>query len=180
MRYDSLPQIRNGTLSLSGRAINELSFSSQEELGLQLFYDPPPHALTRGQVSRTYCYDSGVQIAAFRYPLTGSSYWPDDAYFRPYTPCPDPYEVSPDAPGPRSVAEALRLHDEARTRLRPSVPLTIPWITASEWTANVAAFSVVADISDLLSERGPGVYTILLWGVIGGEDVPVSTILRFP
>ena len=174
VRYDDLPQIRNGTLAFSGRTTNELRFSNKEELGLQLFYDPLPHTLTRGQVSRTYCYDSGVQIAAFRYPLTGSSYWTEDAYFRPYTPCPDPYEVSPDAPSARSVAEALRLHDEAKTALRPSFPLTIPWITASEWTASGAAFSVVADISDLLSEQGPGVYTILLWGLISGEDVPVS------
>ena len=174
VRYDSLPQIRNGTLSLSGRAINELSFSNRKELGLQLYYDPPPHELTRGQASRTYCYDSGVQIAAFRYPLTGSSYWSEDAYFRPHTPCPNPYKVSPNAPGASSVTEAYRLHDEAKTGLRPSFPLTIPWITASEWTANGAAFSVVADISNLLSEHGPGVYTILLWGVIGGEDVLVS------
>ena len=174
VRYDSLPQIHNGTLLFSGRAINELRFSSKEELGVQLFYDPPPHALTRGQVSRTYCYDSGVQVAAFRYPLTGSSYWTEDAYFTPYTPCPDPYAVSSDIPGAHSVIEAQRLHDEARTRLRPSLPLTIPWIAASEWTANGAAFAVVADIRGLLSEHGPGVYTILLWGEIGGEDVPVS------
>jgi len=174
VRYDSLPQMHNGTLLFSGRAINELRFSSKEELRVQLFYDPPPHALTRGQVSRTYCYDSGVQIAAFRYPLTGSSYWTEDAYFTPYTPCPEPYAVSSDIPGAHSVVEAQRLHDEARTRLSPSLPLTIPWITASEWTASGAAFSVVADIRGLLSEHGPGVYTILLWGEIGGEDVPVS------
>ena len=174
VRYDGLPQIHDGTLLLSGRAINELRFSSKEELGLQLYYDPPPHTLTRGQVSRTYCYGFGPQVAAFRYPLTGSSYWPEDAYSRLYTPCPDPYQVSPDTLGARSVSEAQRLHDEARTKLRPSLPLTIPWITASEWTASGAAFSVVVDIRGLLSEHGPGVYTVLLWGEISGDDVPVS------
>ena len=66
------------------------------------------------------------------------------------------------------------MHDEARTKLRPSFPLTIPWITASEWTASGTTFSVVADIRSLLSAHGPGVYTILLWGEINGEDVPAS------
>ena len=179
VRYDSLPRIHNGKLSFSGSAINELRFSSKEELGLQLFYDPPPHTLTRGQASRTYCYDSGVQVAAFRYPLTGSSYWTEDSFFKSYTPCPDPYAVSPDVPGAHSVIEAQRLHDEARIRLSPSLPLTIPWVTASEWTASGAAFSVVADIRGLLSEHGPGVYTVLLWGEIGGEDVPVSQYSMF-
>ena len=66
VEFDELPGITNGELSLSGRAVNELRFSDKRDLGLQLFYDPTPHSLTRGQVSRTYCYDSGLQIAAFR------------------------------------------------------------------------------------------------------------------
>ena len=174
VRYDSLPQIQSGRLSFSGRAINELSFSRREDLGLQLYYDPPPHRLTRGQASRTYCYDQGAQIAAFRYPLNLLSYWPTDSLSDSYTPCPDPYDVPPDAPGARSPDEAHRLHSEAQLSVRPPVTRTIPWITASEWTANGTAFSVDADISGLLSEHGPGVYTILMWGEIGGEDVPVS------
>ena len=74
VQYDQLPQIMNGNLSISGSALNGLRFSRKEELGLQIYYDPPPHSLTRGQVSRTYCYDSGLQIAALRYPLTGEQF----------------------------------------------------------------------------------------------------------
>ncbi len=177
VRYDRLPQIRNGTLSLSGRAINELRFSNKEELGLQLFYDPPPHTLTRGQVSRTYCYTIGIShpIAAFLYPLSWGE-WTQDSYTSySYDNCPDPYDISSDAPAPRSANEALHFHYEAVNQpLVPLPPMTVPWITASEWTASGAAFSIVADIRGLLSEYGPGVYTILLWGEIGGEDVPVS------
>ena len=177
VRYDNLPEIRGGTLSFSGRAVNELRFSTQEKLGLQLFYDPPPHTLTRGQLSRTYCYNIGSShpIAAFLYPLSRGE-WTQDSYTS-YSngSCPDPYDISPDAPVPRSVSESLRFHYEAVNQsYLPLPPMIVPWITASEWTASGAAFSVIAEINPLLSEYGPGVYTVLLWGEIDGDDVPVS------
>ena len=176
VEYDNLPEITQGTLSLSGRAINGLRFSGKEELGLQLYYDPPPHSLTRGQVSRTYCYDSGLQIAAFRYPLTGNSFWTEDEFTKGYSPCPDPYDVPPEAPAPRSPDEAHRFWQEAydASQSRNERRITGPWIIALEWTAQGTDFSVTTDISKLLSKYGPGVYTVLLWGEMSGEDVPVS------
>ena len=177
VEYDRLPEIANGTLSMAGSTINGLRFSGREKLDLLLFYDPPPHSLTRGQVSRTYCYDSGMLIARFRYPLTGNSPWSDDEFsIEIPLPCPDPYGVSPDAPAPGSPDEARefweRAYDASQTRNEQTI--IIPWITASEWKARGAEFSVTADISQLLSKYGPGVYNILLWGEMDGEDVPVS------
>ena len=176
VEYDELPEINDGHLSVSGRAINELRFSDKRDLGLQLYYDLPPHSLTRGQVSRTYCYDSGLQIAAFRYPLTGNSYWTEDEYTRTDQPCPDPYDVSPGAPAPSSHDEAHRFWEQAyrASQTRPLQIITVPWITASQWTAAGTDFSVTVDVGELLSKYGPGVYTILLWGIIGGEDVPIA------
>ncbi len=176
VEYDQLPQISNGVLSLSGRAINELRFASRGELGLQLLYDPSPHSLTRGQVSRTYCYNSGIMIAAFRYPLTSGWSWNEDAFTTTQSPCPNPYDIPHDAPAPRSPVEARRFWQEAYDASQNSRKqiITGPWITASEWTARGTDFAVTADVSGLLAEYGPGVYTILLWGEMGGEDVPVS------
>ena len=176
VEYNVLPKIVDGELFVSGHAINELRFSDSDELGLQLFYDPPPHPLTRGQVSRTYCYSRGLQIAAFRYRLTGDWYWPDDEYSTTRSPCPDPYDVSPEAAPPRSPDEAhefwRRAYDASQNR--PSHSITVPWVTASKWTVTGLDFTVTADISELLARYGPGVYTILLWGEIEGEDVPIS------
>ena len=176
VEFDELPGITNGKLSLSGRAINEVRFSDKRELGLQLYFDPPPDSLTRGQVSRTYCYDSGLQIAAFRYPLTGNSYWAEDEFTKINAPCPDPYDVSPNALGPRSHDEAHRFWEQAYAASQAQVLqiITVPWLTASQWTAAGTDFSVTADIGELLSKYGPGVYTILIWGKVGGEDVPIS------
>ena len=176
VQYDQLPQIMNGTLSMSGSALYGLRFSRREELGLQIYYDPPPHALTRGQVSRTYCYDSGLQIAALRYPLTGNSFWSEDEFTKRYSPCPDPYDVSPEAPAPRSHDEAHRFWQQAyaASQAQRERTVIVPWVTASKWTARGTDFSITANVSKLLSKYGPGVYTVLLWGEVGGEDVPIS------
>ena len=176
VQYSQLPEITNGRLSLSGRAIGGLRFPGKEELGFQIYYDPPPYSLTRGQVSRTYCYDSGLQIAAFRYPLTNNSFWTEDMYTKRHSPCPDPYDVSLGAPAPRSPDEAHRFWEQAyaASQAKSERTITVPWITASKWTARGTDFSVAADVRNLLSKYGAGVYTILLWGEVGGEDVPIS------
>ena len=176
VQYDQLPQVMNGTLSMSGSTLNGLRFSRKEELGVQIYYDPPPHSLTRGQVSRSYCYDSGLQIAALRYPLTGNSFWTEAEFTDRYSSCPDPYDVPPEAPAPRSHDEAHRFWEQAyaASQAQREQTVTVPWITASKWTARGTEFSVTANVSKLLSKYGPGVYTVLLWGDMGGEDVPIS------
>ncbi len=74
VEYDRLPTIANGSLSLSGTAKNGVRFGEPGDLGVDIYYDPPPHELTGGQVARTYCYDSGRQVASLREPLTGGYY----------------------------------------------------------------------------------------------------------
>ena len=176
VEYDELPVIENWSLSFSGRVKNGAWFGNKRDLGVQIYYDAPPHKLSLGQVSRTYCYGGGRQIAALREPLTGNWYWPDDEFSRKYKPCPDPYDVSPDAPAPRSHNEASAFWEQAYQASRNSEEQTliVPWITALEWTANDEAFSVTANIREALNDYGDGVYTILIWGKIDGENTVIS------
>ncbi len=46
--YDRRPAISNGILSLSGQTGNGVRFSQKRDLGVQIYYDPPPHELTPG------------------------------------------------------------------------------------------------------------------------------------
>ena len=176
VEYDRPPEISSGTLSLSGRGTNGLHFSGKQDLGLQLYYDPPPHPLTRGQVSRTYCSGLGLQIAAFRYPLTGNRFWTENQSTKTHSSCPDPYDVPPDAPPPNTHDEAHAFWKQAyeASQNPEERTITVPWLTATNWEARGASFHITADVSGLLEEYGPGVYTILLWGEIGGEGTPVS------
>ena len=176
VEYTQLPTIENGILTLSGTVKNGAGFASERDLGVQIYYDVPPHTLTQGQVSRTYCYDSGLQIASLRWPLTGNWYYDEDEFPKTYEKCPDPYEVPADAPAPRSHDEANAFWEAAyqASQLSSGVPIIVPWITALEWTASADAFAVTADISDLLARHGDGVYSISVWGGIDDELVFIS------
>ena len=80
VQYDRLPEIANGVLRLSGTTRNGVTFRSDEDLGVQIYFDPSPRALTPGQVSRTYCYDQGRLIGALRPPLSGDWYYDEDGF----------------------------------------------------------------------------------------------------
>ena len=177
VEYDELPSLdANGLLSISGATKNGVRFRSKRDLGVQIYFDPPPHELTRGQVSRTYCYDNGRQVAALREPLTGNSRWTTDKYSRTFNPCPDPYDVSPSAPPASSHSHANRLWQEAynASRNQNDQTIVVPWITALRWTAVGESFSVEADIGGVLAEHGAGVYRIMVWGDIDGERAVIS------
>ena len=174
--YDRIPSITNDILSLSGTTKNGVTFREPGDLGVQIFYDPPPRELAVGQVARTYCYDNGRQLAALREPLTGGYYWTTDAFTYTYKPCPNPNDVPAGTPAPRSADEAHQVWQQAynASQSRVAQTITLPWITASEWTASGASFAVRADISGLLRQRGNGVYSVTVWGKIDGEDAVIS------
>ena len=176
VEFDSLPEIENGILSFRGSVKNGVRFAEDRDLGVQIYYDPSPHRLTRGQVSRTYCYDNGRQVASLRWPLTGGSRWTHDEYTRTYEPCPNPYDVPPDAPPPNSPDEAHEFWEEAykKSQDRDEQSITVLRITAKKWTADDELFSVTADISEILDEYGSGVYTIMVLGNLRGERAVIS------
>ncbi len=176
VEYDGLPAIANGVLSLSGKARNGVRFSQRQDLGVQIYYDPPPHTLTPGQVARTYCYDDGRQVAGLRELLTGGYSWPTSTFTTTHDPCPSPYDVATDAPAPRSPSEADEAWQQAydASQSLQSQSITVPWITASEWAVTGTTFLVKVDINQILNRHGDGVYTLMVWGELGGEDVVIS------
>ena len=176
MEYDEVPSIVDGLLSFSGTAKNGLRFSSRRDLGVQVYYDPPPSKLTQGQVARTYCYDSGLRVASLREPLTGNAYWPTSSYEENHEPCPSPYDVSADVPAPRSPEEAHRVWEQAYEASMSGTMqrIRVSWVTANHWVASGDKIGVRADIGHILKTHGPGVYSIIVWGKHEGEDLIVS------
>ena len=176
IEYDQLPSIEGGVLSVSGNVKNGVHFRNPRDLLVMIFYDPPPHPLTQGQVSRTYCYDSGRPIAGLRRPLSGGQYYRSDQFTRSHSPCPNPYDVASDAPAPGSHDEAHAFWQAAydASQARETQNVTASWITASKWMATEKDLVLEADLEDLLERHGAGVYSIIMWGRIGGEDVVVS------
>ena len=181
VEYDLLPVIEDGILTMSGTVRNGVVFEEDRDLGIQLYYDPPPRPLTGGQIARTYCADSGVQIASLRTPPASGSHYTEDEYTKPYRPCPDPHEVSADTIAPASRAEARELWQAARdaSQARDELTVTLPWITAMDWVADGGAFSVRADVREIIDVHGPGVYRVVLWGPIEGERSMISECAVF-
>ena len=176
VEFESVPRIENGMLSFKGLTKNGVRFSEESDLGVQLYYDPPTHGLTRGQVSRTYCYNNGRKVASFRWPLTGYAYWSSEEFTTTYKPCPDPYDVSPELPGPQSHREAHQFWQESydKSQDRTEQTISVLWVTAREWKVGGSSFSVSVDISNVLAEHGPGVYSVLIWG--GGVVISEHSI----
>ncbi|MDE2802514.1 MAG: CAP domain-containing protein [Chloroflexota bacterium] len=174
--YDQLPAIESGILRLQGTLKNGAVIRGEDDLGVQVFFDPPPHPLAVGQLSRTYCYTNGLKVASLRPPLTGGWFYDTHQFTQQYDQCPDPYAVPTDASVPRSPDEASLHYDAAKTASQsiPSATRTIPWITAQTWQFGSDSFTVDADIRGIFGQYGPGVYTIVVWAWLMGDDNVVS------
>ena len=146
VEYDELPSIENGVLHISGRTKNGAKFD-----GAVLDYDPPPRPLTRSAVAKTYAYCYGVTVAGFIRPQSGGRKWDPGTFDANYDGCPgDPYGTT---------------YDEN---------LKTDWIIAERWAVASDSFEIKADIAEVLQKYNEGVYTILIWGKIRGEDAVIS------
>ena len=171
--FTRLPAISDGILTMSGMTIKRAGFGSDLDLGVQIFFDPLPHRLTTGQLARTSCYNDGMLMASLR---PAHNNYTSDAHSVSFSRCPDPYRVPASVPPPASLAEAGRLHQKAK-RASLTETYSIPWINADAWTVSDSFFDIKADISGIL--RRHGVYTVAVWGIVGGQRVPVAMVALF-
>lgn len=181
VRFERLPDIQDGTLTFSGELLNGSRLNDSSALSVQLYYDPPPHSLTGGQLARTYCYDQGLRVASLRSPLPPGWSYPTERYDHEYWPCPSPYDVPSDAPPARTYSEAMKLWDVAyqASESQPRQQIVVQRITATEWKVTSSTFKVAADVSKVTRRHGPGVYTLLLWADLDGRSVVVAEYSMF-
>ena len=166
MEYATAPMILDGLLSLSGRVKNGAKISDTF-LGVQIYYDPPPRSLTRGQLHHTTCGNHGAIMASLRRPPGPNAYYSTHGYTQSGTRCNDPYDTPVDVPAASSASDS-------KVDIKVPYQHEAVWITATNWSTNNDSFAVSADVSNLLAQHGNGVYTILLWGEIDGERTPIS------
>lgn len=174
LEYDRPPIIEGNNLSISGTVKNGATFYN-----VQIYYDPPPHTLTRGQLSRTYCYDPGLLVAALRSPASKGAYYPSDTFVQLISSCLDPYDVPVDAEAPSPPSCNPICPPRTMPIIQPQKQISGSWITASEWTTVGEKFVIRADLRGLLSKYGDGVYSLMVWGSIGGERLVISQYSMF-
>ena len=160
VEFDREPAFVSGRLAVSGRTLSPFTFHS-----LGVWYERSPHPLSLGQLDVTYCYSVGdIPAAVVRPPLPLNSYYPDDSAYYEWEACEDPYLAdaqSPRAPDPLPASTTVR-------------STTVPLVTADEWEVEERDFTVEADLSQVLSNNGSGVYTVLVWGEAEGDPVIIS------
>ena len=158
------PTIWNGILRFAGEMKGDFTFQ-----GAHLWYDQPPHPLTPGQLDATYSYSAGQQPATLlRKPLGENSYYPEASVQHSYRRYVDPYSLNPIIP--RSDTPEKSITNKVKT---------VPWITATTWGDAGQNFEIEANISSVLNDLGPGVYTLIIWGNAGGESVPLTKYSLF-
>ena len=182
VEYEQSPTLEDGVLRLAGRVSNGAILRSDRDLGVRVYYDPPPRSLTRGQIARTYSVTLGVWAASLRYPAPPGMFWPNDESSRtlPRGICLSPYDVPESAQPPSSYQESKRFYKQARADCqallaRPGPTIQAPLVTARVWHTDHDRFRVEADLQDILARHGPGVYTVLVGAdALDGERVFVS------
>lgn len=181
VEFEVLPVIEDGMLELEGRLTPGHAFTGQVPLLAMIAYDPAPERLSAGQLARTYCYGHGEVVGAFIPP---SRLLRDEFEFThafEEAECIDPYDIGRTAAEPESQAESIRMFEESKARSEQTreTELTLVFRKAEEMTAEGREFSIRADMTGLLDEHGPGVYTVALIaeleGISGGEpDTVIS------
>ena len=164
VKYTRLPTIKESRLELEGRLKDNLQFTGKAPLLVLLMHDQKPERLTKGQLARTYCYEHGETIAVLVPPLRTLKDEFEVTKTSEKRQCVDPYTVGREVEEPESRDDMLKLWEESRENSKTTreTELTLRFRKAGEMTAKGSDFSLNADVSELLEEHGPGVYTIVL------------------
>lgn len=175
VRFEQLPTIEDGVLSFTGTLLNGATLvpgDIKKDLGMQIHYDPPLQALSRGQLARADSYGLGPRVAAVRGPAGAGFRYTTHWFAAEYCPGSDPYAVPRDTPAPKDPLESS--FRPSKPRFLTCTTATRPWLNASRWKLGTTEFEVKVSLKDILLQHGPGVYTVLLWANIDGESVAVA------
>ena len=180
VKYDREPAIdSDGMLRLSGR-VSGATLEIEQTVKVQIAYDPPPGFLTTGQLAHTYALCNPVTVAHLAEPprseeLPAASPVITELTWRR---CVDPYDTPADRPPPDSPAEANKALTASLAASDAAEPIQTHSLRIYTERLGISAdrFDAQADLTPVLSDKGPGIYTIRLWGRPNhmGEAVPLS------
>jgi predicted transglutaminase-like cysteine proteinase/uncharacterized protein YkwD len=148
INFSQLPTIQKGILSFSGLNIPGFKIASS----ISVYYNPTPSYLTPTQLNNVPWEGSGRIVAMISETQPFNAGLFSYSSFQ-YT---DPYTVSDDATVPPlgSLTGAVPIQ----------VQMNISRTAASNWVVQGSTFSITADLNQVVSRFGSGVYTIYVSG----------------
>ena len=166
IEYFEEPDIREGILTFNARWKGGISFEE-----IQVWYDPEPRPLTLGQLDATYGCCARVPVTFLLPPPRRGREYSRNA-LRPveysWAAAVDPHSVDPATP--RTGKETRLL--EQRTS---QVPITV----AEVLKKSGGQLEVEADLTEIIKETGPGVYTVVIRGTANNEPLAVTNYSVF-
>ncbi|MYC36440.1 MAG: CAP domain-containing protein [Chloroflexi bacterium] len=177
VEFEELPALENGVLSFKGTLRNGAALvpdNINKDLGVQVYYDPPLQAFTRGQLTRVYSSSPGDLVASIRPEAKDGWHYSSDNFTMCLNDYPEPQDFPPDTPAPRTPEESHTMHSRAKAGISLCKNATIPWLDASRWKLRTDSFDVRVGLRSILQQHGPGVYTVVLWANLDGEKEVVS------
>ena len=178
--YQVRPNIDpQGVLRMEGQ-VSQATLEIGDSVNIQIGWDPPLKPLTQGQLANTYALCNPRQVGYVVESLP-PNWFHRDPEIQTRTqehPCVDPYRTSPSKPAPTSNDEAHQAWAKAKQASAEAPPITVRTrrITAEHMEISNNRFAVRTDLTPILQENGPGIYTITLWGRPKhmGEPIPLS------
>ena len=153
-----------GLLTLAGTTVNLPALSRDTSIAVTVNHDPPPRRLTRRQTAATYCYQLGPVVTRLRPPpKPGYEYQENHWNYSTNRPlCPDPQDQPSGPPRHIPPEEEAKLFEQARAASLVNVPedRRVPFTNAQKWRTRQNSFHVAADMSRILRDHGPGIYTV--------------------
>ena len=178
--YDIPPTIEGGLLIMQGHLLNGATLPRAGPAeGIRISFWPPPYPLTRGQLFRAAGYCSGTPIASILVPLPAFYVYDSNSPSWSHTSCLTPYASDSQSQTPSTNTQAGELMQAAKLWEANPQAYSGLGILPEIWQVGMNSFLVQADVSQIVAELGPGVYTTLLWGKLNGNPIPVSEYAIF-
>lgn len=180
IEFDDPPHIDNFEISIQGRIENGARISSTEGLWIEIYYDPLPVQLTRGQLARTTsCVELGEMEARLLRP--GPNYI-QRSFIIDKPACLNPHQSSSGIAPPGSIQGAAELSDHMDIQAANLVSRRHAGllIVASEWQVSEDQdFSVTANLEEVLKRHGNGIYTAAIYALLDDERQIVAEYPMF-
>ena len=174
VQYLERPRIDpEGALSLQG-TVQNASLDTGRSIVVQIGYDPPARTLTQGQLSKTHSLCNPTTVGTIRAQPQDE---PPHETVMISARCRDPYQNSASTQHPVNAEQAARNWQEAKgtSALIRERQARVHRLTPGTLQISSREFLIRADLTPILDQHGPGIYSITLWGTPAGMDR--STIL---
>ena len=166
--YTTKPDIDPGGVLLLEGEVSGATLNIGDSVNVVIAYDPPPTRLTRGQLAYTYSLCNPITVAYVVEPLLpGWSFsTPAVRTDSQIVRCVDPYQTPADRPAPDTPEQAHSTWASAKAASESAQQIVTRErrVVAEHMDITSRAFDIEADLSTVLREHGPGIYTVLLWG----------------